>query len=240
MTDLTTENIDIPTKIDNIILKGSIYYTSNTKKKAPFIVILPGFLEHRMRGFVKYFSAKFADAGYYVLSYDYRAHGETKTNYSSNWNIIFPLIFSDIHRVLEWIIEDQSHKLLGDKIALFGRSLGGAIVLSHGFIDDRAKILIALSPRYDYHTTQIKFQEEAVKKISPRYFIKKTPRNNDRIFIAHCKDDTRIPFQNLIQTKEHLGLYDENVIIYEDGGHSFKGHREDIFYRSQDFLRMLF
>lgn len=237
MIDLIIENIEIPTKQDDILLKGSLYYTNKKNSKAPFIIILPGFLEHRQSGFVKFFSEKFADAGYYVLSYDYRAHGETKTKYGYSWNKIFPLIFSDIHIVLEWIIECQSKRLLEDKIVLFGRSLGGAIVLSHGFIDERAKILIALSPRYDYHTTQIKFQEEAIKKISPHNFLKKDPRNSDRIFITHCKDDDRIPFQNLIQIQEHLELNDKNVVKFDNGGHSFKGHRQEIFKYFLEFLK---
>lgn len=237
--DLIVKNISIHVKSDNIFLKGSIYYTPNTKPEAPFIVILPGFLENRTSGFVKYYVEKFASVGYYTLSYDYRAHGETKTRYGSKWNKIFPLIFSDIHLVLEWILEHYSSKLLADKIALFGRSLGGGIALSHGFIDKRAKLLIALSPRYDYHTTKIKFQEEVVKKISPLYFLKRDQMNNTRILIAHCKDDERIPFQNLILTKDHLGLSDNNVIIFETGGHSFKGHREEIFKYSLEFLKKL-
>ncbi|MFX1568441.1 MAG: alpha/beta hydrolase family protein [Promethearchaeota archaeon] len=239
MKDIIIENIEIPITNDNIQLKGSIYYSENQSSKAPFIIILPGFLEHRVSGFVKSYSEKFAAAGYYVLSYDYRAHGETKIKYGYRWNITFPLIFSDIHIVLGWIIQSQSKRLLDDKIALFGRSLGGAIVLSHGFIDNRAKILIALSPRYDYHTTQIKFQEEAIKKFSPHNFLKKDPHNNDRILIAHCKDDKIIPFQNLIQIQEYLKLNDKNVIIFNDGGHSFKGHREEIFKYFLEFLKKL-
>ena len=239
MTDLMIHNVEIPTKSDEITLKGSIYYTPKTASKAPFIIILPGFLEHRESGFVKFFSEKFASAGYYVLSYDYRAHGKTKTKYGYRWNKIFPLIFSDIHIVLDWIFEHQSEKLLEDKIALVGRSLGGAIVLSHGFIDDRAKILIALSPRYDYHTTQIKFQEVTIKKISPHNFLKRDHCNNDRILIAHCKDDNRIPFQNLLQIEEHLELNDENVIKFDNGGHSFKGHRQEIFKYFLKFLKKL-
>ncbi|MFW9876853.1 MAG: alpha/beta hydrolase family protein [Candidatus Thorarchaeota archaeon] len=237
MTDLIIENINIPVKVDNTILKGSLYYSRHLFSKAPFIVILPGFLEHRKNSFIKFFSTKFADAGYYIIAYDYRAHGETKTNYGHRWNKIFPLIFSDIHIVLEWILESQSNYLLEDKIVLFGRSLGGAIVLSHGFIDERAKKLIALSPRYDYHTTQIKFQEEVIKKISPNYFLKNIPQNSNRILIAHCKDDLRIPFDNIFKFKEHLGLRDENVLVYKNGGHSFEGHRDELFIKITEFLK---
>lgn len=239
MKDIIIEEIEIPTKSDDVILKGSLYYTITKTSKAPFIIVLPGFLEDRESGFVKFFTEKFANAGYYVLSYDYRGHGKTKTKYQSKWNKIFPLINSDIQIVLEWILKHQSERLLDDKIALVGRSLGGVIALTYGFIDERAKILIALSARYDYHTTQVRFHEETIKKISPHYFLKKDPSNRNRILLAHCKDDERVPFHNFIQIKQHLELCDENVIIFDKGGHSFKGHREEIFKYFLEFLKKL-
>jgi len=239
MIDIKTENIDIPVKYDQINLKGSIYSSKNTPIKAPFIVNMGGLLEHRESYLVKYFSEKFAHAGYYVLSYDFRAHGETKKQTGSRWDKMIPKIFSDIHIVLEWITSNQSKRLLENRIALFGRSFGGAIVLTHGFIDDRAKLLIALSARYDYRTTQVKFDKDLIKQISPVHFLKKNPENNNRILIAHCKDDQQIPFENLYQIKEHLGLGDENVIYFKTGGHSFKSHREEIFKYCLEFLKNL-
>ncbi len=240
MTDLVIKNIDIPIILDKIDLKGSIYYLSNTKAKAPFIVNMGGLLDHRESYLVKFFTEKFANAGYYVLSYDYRGHGETKKQTGSRWDKMTPQIFSDIHIVLEWIIQNQSKRLLENKIALFGRSFGSAITLTHGFIDERAKALIALCTRYDYHTTLAKYPEAIIEKISPKNFLKKNRFNNNRILISHCKDDNRIPFENLYQIKKHLGLNDKNVIIYNSGGHSFKGNREDIFDRSLKFLKKLF
>ena len=87
------------------------------------------------------------------------------------------------------------------------------------------------------YTTGVKFQEEIVQKISPKYFLREDPLNNKRILIAHCKDDERIPFSNLAQIKKQLGLNPENVIEFEDGGHSFKGHRDDIFNISLKFIK---
>lgn len=246
MVELITENIDIHVKSDGINLKGSIYYTSKTPIKAPFLLNLPGFMNHRDNYLVNFFSEKFANAGYYVLSWDYRAHGETQKQTGSRWDKMMPQIFSDIHIVLDWIIEKQADRLLENKIALFGRSLGGAIILSHGFIDERAKILIALSTRYDYYTIRERYQtfeeqegEEIIKNISPKYFLKKEPLNNERILIAHCKDDDRVPFENLIQIKKHLGLKDENVIEFDTGGHTFSDHREEIVNYSLKFLEKL-
>jgi predicted alpha/beta-fold hydrolase len=239
MEKITVENIDIPVKSDNINLKGSIYYTYQIPTKAPFLINLAGLLDHRDSYFVKYYSEKFAQAGYYVLSYDYRAHGETKKQTGSRWDKMVLNIFEDIHIVINWIIEEQFERLLNNKIALFGRSLGGAIILTHGFIDERAKVLIALCTRYDYRSTNITFPEEIIQKISPRYFMKNIPSNNKRILIAHSKDDNRIPFENVNLIKNHLNLKEENVITFESGGHSFKGHRDEILKFSLEFLKNL-
>ncbi|KKN84272.1 hypothetical protein LCGC14_0290860 [marine sediment metagenome] len=246
MTQLITENIDIPVNSDNIKLKSSIYYTSKTPEKAPFLLNLPGFLNHRGNYLVKFFTEKFANEGYYVLSYDYRGHGETKKQTGPRWAEMIPQIFTDLHIVLEWIIQNQANRLLKNKIALFGRSLGGAIILSHGFIDERAKLLIALSTRYDYNTIRGRYQtiedqkgEDIIRKISPNSFLRKDPLNNERILIAHCKDDDTVPFENLLQIKKHLGLNDENAIEFDSGGHTFSGKREEIFKYSLEFLKRL-
>ena len=247
MTDLFTENIDIHIKSDDINLKGSIYNTSKTPDKAPFLLNLPGFMNHRENYLVKFFSEKFANAGYYVLSYDYRGHGETQKQTGPRWDKMIPQIFSDIHIVIDWIIQKQSYRLLENKIILFGRSLGGAIILSHGFIDERAKILIALSTRCDYDTIRGRYQtveehegENLIRKISPKYFLKKDPINNERILIAHCKDDDRVTFENLTKIKESLGLGNENVVEFDTGGHTFSGHREEIFKYSLKFLEKIY
>lgn len=246
MTEIITENIDIPVESDNINLKSSIYFTSDTPFKAPWIVNLAGFMNHRESYLVKYFSERFAKVGFYVLSYDYRGHGETQKETGSSWYEMVPQIFSDIHVVLDWIVKVQANRLLEKKIALFGRSLGGAIILSHGFTDERAKILIALSARYDYQTIRGRYQaveqkegEEIINKISPKSFLNQNPRNNQRIMIAHCRDDDTVPFDNLYLIKKHLGLKDENVVEFATGGHTFSGHREEIFNYSLEFLKRL-
>lgn len=235
METLKIENIAIP--VDDIKLKGSIYYTSNTPSKAPCIINCPGLLDHRESYFVKFYTEKFANAGYLVFSYDYRAHGETAEQTGTNWMKMVKEIFSDLRVVISYIIEKQTDRILNDKIALFGRSLGGALILTQGFIDERVKVLIPLCTRYDYGIHTIKFPEEVIKQISPKYFIKKANSNNQRILLAHCKDDERIPFENVLAIKEHLGLADSNLIVYDIGGHSFKGHRDDIFDLSLKFLQ---
>jgi predicted alpha/beta-fold hydrolase len=237
MKDVIVENMDIPIEEDNIQLKASIYSSPKTPTQAPFLIHLAGLLDHRESFFVQFYSEKFAQAGYYVLSYDYRAHGETKKQTGSRWDKMVVKIFSDIHVVIDWIIKNRSDILLDNQIFLFGRSLGGAIILTNGFLDQRIKKLVALCTRFDYHTTMVKFPEEVVKKISPKYFLKEKPNNNRRILIAHCKDDPRIPFANLSQIKEALDLNSNNVLEYETGGHSFKGHRDDIFEQTVKFLK---
>ena len=80
---------------------------------------------------------------------------------------------------------------------------------------------------------------EIIKKISPKYFLKKDPLNNKRILIAHCRDDDVVPFENFVHIKEHLGLNEKNAIAFETGTHSFRGHRDEIFKYSLEFLKKL-
>ena len=241
MKEINIENIEIPIKENNITLMGSIYFTRNTPLRAPWVVILGGFLEHRESKFVKYFIEKFVFDGFYVLSYDYRGHGKNEVNINKfELYKKTPKIFSDIHDVISWLLENQSHRLVDENIILFARSYGGAIALTSCFKDRRIKYIIALCTRYNYLTVQLKIpdnlKKSMVKLISPKWFLKKDLSNNKRILIAHCKDDNRIPFENVLQIKDHLGLNDENVLIYEKGGHSFEGNKDDLFNRIIEFL----
>lgn len=235
--ELIEEHIDIPVEDDKINLKGTIYYSQNTLPKAPFIINMAGFGDHRESYFVKLFSKKFANAGFYVLTYDYRAHGETALQTRKNIAKLMKNIFIDIKSVITWVLEKQNERLLEENIVLFGRSFGGAIILTQGYIDERIKLLIPLCTRFDYHTVpSVRFSEEDIEFISPKYYLKKDPKNNERILIAHCRDDDRIPFKDLLQIKEQLGLKNENVIIYETGKHAFSGNRHDLFRRSIEFI----
>ena len=236
---IITEDVDIPVDEGNVLLKGTIHSSDSTPSQAPFILNLPGLLDDRTSYFVQYYTERFARAGYYVLAWDYRAHGETAEQTGKNWIKQLPEIFADLNRVIDWLLSSQSDKLLDEKIALFGRSLGGAIILTRGYRDPRARVLIPLCTRYDYGKFKLKFPPELVKQISAKYFLEKKPSNNDRILTAHCHDDKQIPFENLTLIVDHLGLSKENVIIYDKGGHSFKGHREEIFRHALDFLQRL-
>ena len=237
MEKVIKENVDVPVNPDEVMLKGSIFYTTNTPSKAPWILNCPGLLLHRGNYLNNFFSENFARAGYYVLTCDYRAHGETAKETGNKWMKEFPKIFTDIPQEISWIIEKQSDRLLEGKIALFGRSLGGALVLTHGYKDPRVKKIIALCTRWDYTTYKIKFPDDWIKIISARYFLKDDPLNNERVLIAHCKDDERIPFHNMISIKNQLGLRDENIIIYETGGHDFNDHHDNIVQEALNFLK---
>ena len=240
MVDLIEEKVDIPIKAENITLKSSIYYTKNTPAKTPWIINFAGLNDHRESYFVKYYTELFAKAGYYVLSFDYRGHGETAMQTGKNWLKMLTDILSDVPLVIDWVINEQLRRLLDKKVVLFGRSFGAVLILTEGFKDKRANVLFALCARYDYHTvTNVKFPEDKIQKLSPKYNLAKDPSNNQRIYVAHCKDDPRIPFNDVLQIKEHLGLKDENVKIYTEGGHSFKGHRKELFEWALQILKKL-
>ncbi|MHA1671805.1 MAG: alpha/beta hydrolase family protein [Promethearchaeota archaeon] len=235
--NIIKENVDIPIAKTNLNLKGTIYYSEKTPEKAPFIINVAGLNQHRGKFLEKYFSEQFASKGFYVLGYDHRAHGETRKQTGSLWLKHIKEIFNDINRVISWILKTQRKRLLNDRIAMFGRSLGGAMILTKGYSDKRVDKLIVLCTRYDYHTTQVKFPEDIIFNISPINVLEKETDNDSRILIAHCKDDEFIPFENLIQIKDHFGLSDNNIIKYDTGGHTFKGHREEIIKYAIEFIK---
>ncbi|TFG08573.1 MAG: hypothetical protein EU539_02040 [Promethearchaeota archaeon] len=238
MENVQIENVDIPVEKAGINLKSSIYFNSNTPSRAPWIINCAGLYDNRNSPFVQIFTEKFVNAGFYVLSYDYRAHGETKKQTRGTWLKHIFEIFNDINEVINWIIDNEMPRMLDNKLALFGRSLGAAIILTQGYINKNAKKLIALCARYDYaNIKNIEFPEDVIKHISPKYYLNKNPSNKKRILIAHCKDDPRIPFEHFLDLKEQLGFDNNNAIEYETGGHSFKSHREDVFQRTLDFLK---
>jgi predicted alpha/beta-fold hydrolase len=232
------ETVDIPIAGTNLNLKGSIYFSEQTPNKAPFIINVAGLNQHRGKYLEKFFSEQFALNGFYVLGYDHRAHGETSKQTGSLWLKHIKEIFNDINRVVSWILETQKDRLLNDQIAMFGRSLGGAIILTRGYLDKRVSKLIALCTRYDYHTTKVKFPEDVISHISPMNVLEIDIENDSRIIIAHCKDDEFIPFENLKLIKDHFGLSDGNAIKYDTGGHTFKGHREEIIHHTIEFLKL--
>ncbi|MHA1149607.1 MAG: serine aminopeptidase domain-containing protein [Promethearchaeota archaeon] len=240
MEDIIIENLDIPVDSGKIQLKASIYYTNDTPNKSPFMIVATGLLGDRKSFFPKFFINKFTKAGLYVLCYDHRAHGETAIQTGKNWIKLLPKTFEDIHEVISYILEKQSERLLDDQIFLFGRSYAGAMLLTQGFSDKRAKKIIALATRYDYRTIKQRFPENCIDFMSCKNYLKYDPEeNNKRIFLAHCKDDKEIEFFNILKIKEHLGLDDENILIFETGGHSFRDHRDQVAEKAIEFLQRI-
>ena len=235
--NIMEEKIDIPIAKTNLNLKGSIYYSDQTPNKAPFIINVAGLNQHRGKYLERFFSEQFASNGFYVLSYDHRAHGETSKQTGSLWLKHIKEIFNDISRVISWILETQRKRLLNERIAMFGRSLGGAMILTRGYSDKRVDKLIALCTRYDYHTTKVKFPEDVIFDISPMNILDSKIDNDSRILIAHCRDDEFIPFENSKQIKDHFKLSVNNVITYDTGGHTFSGHREEFIKCAIEFLK---
>ena len=65
--EIHVEDIDIPVEDGRITLKGSIYFLENITTRAPWIINFAGLMDHRESYFVKYYTEKFANNGYYVL-----------------------------------------------------------------------------------------------------------------------------------------------------------------------------
>ena len=122
MDDIIVKNIDILVESGTINLKGSYYFNEKTPDRAPWTIVCTGLWAHRGSYFPRFFIQKFAKSGYYTLCYDHRAHGETKKQTGGNWIKLLPKIFEDIHDVINWVLNNQSKRLLNNEIILSSSS----------------------------------------------------------------------------------------------------------------------
>jgi len=80
-----------------------------------------------------------------------------------------------------------------------------------------------------HRNTKMKMQEflDRSKQMSPSTVLQEhkdgIPPNDQRVFLAHCKDDKIMDFEaTFVKNKAALGLPDANCLVFETGGHEFK------------------
>ncbi len=160
-------------------------------------------------------------------------------------------IGDDVPIAFEWMYNhegvDQS------QVYAIGASFGGNMVLSRLLNESRIKKIVGICAPYDFRkvfeenfkkgdlTKKILYRSiirhvpdedyflRSLYKESPCRYIKKEDFSasiyNKKIFLAQCKNDEVIPFQdNLLHLKESMQLSDENCLIFEKGGHEFTGN----------------
>jgi pimeloyl-ACP methyl ester carboxylesterase len=89
-----------------------------------------------------------------------------------------------------------------------------------------------------FHKQNYKDFYDILDSVSPKTFARRLYESDDiilqnlrkkEIYLLHCKDDPLVIYSiNFIKNKEDFKVPDENTLIFEDGGHDFSGHEEEV------------
>lgn len=139
------ENINrtkISFKSDTVECIGYLYLPINTKESLPCVVMGSGFGGTQDTPAILFNARKFTEAGFAVLTFDYRTFGESHGEPRQIVSIKGQL--EDFQAAIQFIRNHQT--INSDRIALWGTSLGGGHVVSVAARDPRIAAVVAQIP----------------------------------------------------------------------------------------------
>jgi len=124
---------------DGIKLSGVVQYPEDTDANNGVFIILHGYTSCRRAPYIVSLANKLVKAGYTVVTFDFRAHGESGGNIST-------IGFSetkDAEAIISYVREN-----VGSKIYLIGFSMGASVAIIVGNKVDNVLGIVADSPYY--------------------------------------------------------------------------------------------
>jgi acetyl esterase/lipase len=259
LTDrIQRENTQIVMK-DGTILHAYIYSSDITPTKAPAVLFLHGLGGFAQDFNFEPMLSAISLAGYRVFAYDFRASGSNwkkgePTIIESLGGKFIDEIFEDPKNAFDWV---YSHDGVNqEKIAVIGASLGGGMALSTLLHENRAKMVVGICAPHDFaenlEKTFIKwsFLNRMLFKIlarknkdipgllssarmhSPSNAIDSSVDYTNRVFLAHTKTDKILKYEvNFPQNVEKMRLPPNQYIVFDRGGHEFKGVEPSLLSR---------
>ncbi|WP_371802081.1 alpha/beta hydrolase family protein [Candidatus Lokiarchaeum ossiferum] len=240
-------------------LQGYIYSSDVTPETAPSIIFFHGLGGFAQDYNFEVFLSSLCLAGYRVFAYDFRASGNSRI--AGEPHILKTLsesfvhrVYQDVHFAFEWVYNhigvDQQH------IFAIGASFGGSMVLSQLLHEERVGKIIALCAPHDsrvmfeQHFKQGSFFKRMLYKSVVRHIpdeeafltafheespvcqIKEEVSYENRIFLAHSKNDNVVLFkENFEHNKFQMRLPDVNCMVFDQGGHEFAGNQAPLMAR---------
>jgi dipeptidyl aminopeptidase/acylaminoacyl peptidase len=233
-------------------------------KDSPCIIAHHGITGNQKR--MLRFACPLAMRGYLMVIPDARGHGQSKKLFKAStddWIISEDAgILHDLRCIVDYAVSRDD--VDASRLGMIGHSMGAVISLTTGLVDERIKLIIAMSPYYSFvdlleaRRGKRIFSEEWFSKnvlraaihfgkfrelneqISPKFYFKKIPREKaiEKIRLVHAKDDHIALFEeSAVKIQEDLKLPDENVFFLEKGDHPLRGQETTILMKMLDWLK---
>lgn len=250
---------------EQLELAATLHYPKKPEaceSKAPAVIICHGFVGSRIgvnRLFVKTARA-LADAGYYVLRFDYGGCGESTGDYGA---LGLDAMIDQTRTALDYMLDMDC--VDPRNVSLLGHSLGGAVALLTAVRDRRVKHLILWSA-VGYPMNDIvrivgrKAYDEAIEKgstdhlgysLQPAFFqslaehqpFEAARRFGGDVLLLHGTSDDVIPadYAFLMQKVFWMrsgGVCDKEIVFQADHTYSTRAHQEEAIRHSLDWLVM--
>ena len=139
VADATAKEVGFKTE-DQVDIKGTYYPPSNPQGQGPAILLVHG-LDGNKESWQAFATAA-QKAGYAVLAFDIRGHGE------SGGGKFHDQMVQDLDAALNWMANRP--EINGDRLGIVGATLGANLALREGSLNPKVKSVVMLSPGLDY------------------------------------------------------------------------------------------
>jgi pimeloyl-ACP methyl ester carboxylesterase len=248
---------------DDLALAATLHYpvkAGELTSKCPAIVISHGFVGNRIgvdRLFVKAARA-LAEAGYYVLRFDFAGSGESTGDYGA---LGLDSMIDQTRTAIDYLYDMDC--VDPSRITLVGHSLGGATALLTAVKDRRVKSLVLWSPvAYPFNDivriVGRKAYDEVIEtgstdhlgySLQPAFFeslaqhqpFQAAPRFSGDVLLLHGTSDDVIPadysflLQKVFWTRSE-GQCDKEILFQADHTYSTRNHQEEAIRHTVDWL----
>ncbi|MGH9084275.1 MAG: alpha/beta hydrolase family protein [Acidimicrobiales bacterium] len=113
---------------------GALPYQRPERERPPVVVVAHGYSADQ--AVMSPMARSLAEAGYAVLTFDFRGHGSNTNHFSGD-------LTEDLAAVVDWL--ERSPQVDGTRIAVLGHSMGASAVLDFATLDDRPLAVIPVS-----------------------------------------------------------------------------------------------
>lgn len=178
---------------DGTLLAGTFYSPDSNSSPAPGVILLHMLWGERSSW--EDFAIQLIEAGYAVLTIDFRGHGET------GGKVDWEKAVQDVGQIWEYLREHD--EVDNDRLGLVGASIGANVALAAAGLEPEVKTVVLLSPGRDY---------AGVKTYDPMIDYGERP-----VLIAASEEDTYAAESGL--WLKDLAAGETKLIMYPGSGH---------------------